>query len=514
LKSSVATAKPDFLDRIVAARRDDLRRLGPDFGAAYRGFPIPAKRKRPVVPFLAEPGVILEIKRASPSKGDIAPFLDAAATARAYASAGARNVSVLTEGRWFKGGLEDLMDASAAEPSLSYLRKDFILEEEELEIAYRAGADAVLLIARMHDELTLRTLAATCRDFGMTPFVEVREEEDYRKLAVLASGGPVLSGVNARDLRTFSIDPLIPAAARSRLTEQAVYESGIDGPGAARYARDLGFQGILVGEAAAKDQEVAAAIASAFVAPRSATTSGRGSFWRALAGRRAARPDRPLVKICGLARVEDALLAAELGADLLGFVFAESPRAASAELVRAVAARLEGSGLVGEHRPLLVGVVVDPDSEAGRTALDLARSGVLDAIQYHGEGGIQGLGALDRSLDGAGRYAVVRLGSKEDLNGVRSFRAAGEPRVLLDAKSKTAAGGTGLSIPDELVRPVAEGGGLWLAGGLGPETVGGALERFRPELVDASSRLESSPGKKDRDLLERYFKEIHRHANS
>ncbi len=501
----------DILERIVAERRRDLARLGPTFGSS-----VPARRIRPPAPFLAEPGAILEIKRASPSRGDIAPDLNPATLAGAYGAAGARNVSVLTERRFFKGGLEDLAAASAAEPELSFLRKDFLLEEDEIDVSYRAGADAVLLIARILDEDRLRRMAAACRSFGMMPFIEVREPEDYAKLYAAAADGPVLSGVNARDLATFSIDPLVPAAALSRLPGRSVYESGIDSPGAAAYARRLGFEGILVGEAAAKDPVRAAEVVAGF---RNARPDRAGAFWRRVAERRealaASGSRRPLVKICGLARTADALAAAVLGADLLGFVFAESPRAADAATVRAARLALgspaAGAGLAGP--PLFVGVVTELDFPRAQAALSLAREGVLDALQWHGEGGPGALAALDDALDGAcGRYAAVRVGNVQDIAAAELLRRSGEPRVLADARVAGAAGGTGTAIAGDLARPLAAAGGLWLAGGLGAGTVGPALKAYAPELVDASSGLESEKGKKDHGLMAAYFKEIHDYA--
>ena len=535
----------DILERIVADRLKDLDSLGPSFGSA-----VPSCRNRPLVPFLKVPGAILEIKRASPSKGDIAPDLDPGKLAAAYAGAGARNISVLTERRYFKGSLDDLAAAAAARPDIAFLRKDFLLREEEIELSFRAGADAVLLIARILGVGPLCRMAALARSFGMTAFVEVREDEDYAKLEAVAADGPVLSGVNARDLATFSIDPLIPAAARSHLSGTAVYESGIDSAGAAAYARRLGFEGVLVGEAAAKDPERISAVVHGFLG---AKEDAAGAFWRRIAERLEARGGlrqnglnpraavaegrgeeagglspidlnsagpglplrRPLVKICGLARTADALKAAELGADLLGFVFAESPREADERLVREVRRSIDSSGSGKPIRPLLIGVITDLSSPRAVTALSLAREGVLDAIQWHGESSSEALSALDAALDGvAGRYAAVRVGHGKDLATVAQLHRSGEPRILVDARAENAAGGTGTAIPSDLAAPLAERGILWLAGGMGVGTVGPALRAYRPELIDASSRLEAEKGKKDHGLLAAYFKEIEDYVRS
>lgn len=119
----------DILTTIVEKRKEDMDRLGVTFG-----FKIPESRQRPVHPFLTQKGVILEVKRASPSKGDIAPDLDAAETARSYASAGAAAISCLTETNYFKGSLEDLMKVCKAAPDTAVLRKDFLVNDEESKL--------------------------------------------------------------------------------------------------------------------------------------------------------------------------------------------------------------------------------------------------------------------------------------------------------------------------------------------------------------------------------------------
>jgi indole-3-glycerol phosphate synthase/phosphoribosylanthranilate isomerase len=492
-----------ILERIVSDRKRDMAMLGPSFGTR-----IPNRRIRPLVAFLEKPGAILEIKRASPSKGKIAADLDVADSVGAYVKAGARNISVLTEKNHFEGSLTDLVEASASRSDISFLRKDFILTEDEIEISFRAGADAVLLIARILDENELSRLASACRFFGMMPFVEIRDTEDLRKLRTVVASGNVVAGLNARDLSDFSIDPLIPAAYFSELPCPAVYESGIRSAGAAAYARKVGFKGILVGEAAARDSRQALAIVSGF---HDAQPDATGAFWRAVAERCKKNPGkRPLVKICGLTRPDDALAASRLGADMLGFVFAESPRSATVEVVKTVSEQLDLVYGDTRKRPFLIGIITETKTPLAKSALGLAREGTLNAIQWHGS---QSITALD-SLDGLpfGRFSALRVGNGSDLANYDILRSGGEPRILADSRVEGIQGGSGRTVPEDLVRPLAERGGLWLAGGLGPANVGTAIKRYSPELIDASSGLEESPGRKDKALIELYFKEIEKNV--
>ena len=199
---------------------------------------------------------------------------------------------------------------------------------------------------------------------------------------------------------------------------------------------------------------------------------------------------------------------------MLGFIFAPSPRAANEATVREIAAKLADAArtgvTAGGTRPLLVGVIVDPDGDEAKAALRLAAEGILDAIQYHGENDEADLAKIDAAGGsfGIGRYAVVRLGGELDLARIDALAKNGEPRVLVDARVDGIAGGTGRTIPKSLVRRVSEKHGLWLAGGINPANVRQYIDEFSPELIDASSGLESAPGKKDHVLVKSFFKEI------
>jgi phosphoribosylanthranilate isomerase len=146
----------------------------------------------------------------------------------------------------------------------------------------------------------------------------------------------------------------------------------------------------------------------------------------------------------------------------------------------------------------------------GQQALSLAQRGLLDAIQYHGELPLRTLVTLDAYFQGGGvgRYAAIGIATEADFTLEHELYLAGEPRVLCDARSGAQTGGTGLRIDGSVLRQRTAERPLWLAGGLGPETIGDAIRRYRPELVDASSKLEASPGIKDPQRLRTFFEEV------
>ena len=525
----------DILQKIVRKRHEDIERLGLNFGIE-----IPSSRRRGHVEFLGTPGAILEVKRASPSKGDIAPDLDPVGLATTYAEAHAQAISVLTEMNFFKGSLRDLIAvADAMEKrakqglhACAVLRKDFLLFEDEIDIAYRCGADAVLLIARILDDEQLIKMAKRAQSFDMQAFVEVRETDDLRKLKLVtnalgdAAAKTIVAGVNSRDLATFHTDPLVPASIRNKLPAKAVFESGIHSGADAAYARSLGFTGILVGEAVAKNPPLAKDVVGSF---EGGCENAQGKFWKEFAERRDAKragivneaasgaKTVPMVKICGITREEDGLLAAELGADMLGFVFSKTKRLTTEEFVRNFATKLRASrhpeqeqqtlchpersanGVEGSRKPLLVGVITETDSVEGQTAIKLAREGVLDAVQFHG---------IVPNLQAPTHYYAVRVGDAADFDKVEALRKNGEPRILLDAKVERIPGGTGKQIPECLLREKAGDIPLWLAGGINPENVSEIVRKFSPELIDVSSGIEDAPGIKKHEKMRELFAKL------
>src|SRR5579885_2081634 len=244
-----------LLERIFADKRAELeqrrREIGPDEVKAC------AAKAAPPRDFIGaldrcRPAIIAEIKRASPSKGDILPDLEPAQIAATYASNGAAAISVLTDAH-FKGSLQDLR-AVRATVDLPLLRKDFIFDPYQVHEARAAGADCILLILAMLEERQAQELAALAAELGMATLVEVH---DYPQLQSAQRIGARLIGINNRDLHTFKTDIAVTEQlmAACRGDALVVSESGIETPADIR--RLSGAGAFLIGESLLRGGEPA-----------------------------------------------------------------------------------------------------------------------------------------------------------------------------------------------------------------------------------------------------------------
>ncbi len=247
------------LDDGALLARASARPPARDFAAALRG---------------RTPALIAEVKRASPSAGEIAPDADPVPLAAAYEAGGASAISVLTEPHHFLGSLTDL-EAVRQTVRIPLLRKDFLVHPAQVIEARAHGADAVLLITGCLTDRELETMLAIAGDLGMSALVETHTDEELDR--ALATGAEIV-GVNARDLESLEVD--VPSAlerlGRVPPDRIAVLESGVGSRTDVEAGVVCGASAILIGEALMRSGDPRAAAAS-FSAPVDADEGGDGS---------------------------------------------------------------------------------------------------------------------------------------------------------------------------------------------------------------------------------------------
>jgi anthranilate synthase/indole-3-glycerol phosphate synthase/phosphoribosylanthranilate isomerase len=455
--------------------------------------------------------LMAEIKRASPSKGIISLSTCAPAQARKYAKAGASTISVLTEPEWFKGSIDDLkavrqsLEGMPNRPAI--LRKEFIFEEYQILEARLAGADTVLLIVKMLDEILLKQLYDYSRSLGMEPLVEVQNVEE---MEVAVKLGSKVIGVNNRNLVSFEVDMETTSRLVSMVPKDTILcaLSGIAGPKDVEPYIQSGVGAVLVGEAlmrASDTEQFIAELLGGSTSKSSQTSPGL------------------MVKICGTRSAEAAQAAVEAGADLIGMILAPGlKRTVSAETALAISEvvhrvkkpHIKKSALLAdpkvasdffEHgasrlvsvddRALLVGVFRNQSIEY---VLEQQRLLNLDIVQLHGQ----------EPIEWAKLIPVPVLKAFNPHNhgiGSRGYHAL----PLLDAGS----GGSGQQLDLSDVKEVfAKDHGIKviLAGGLSPENIQSTLfglEGYRDRVkgVDVSSGVEED-GKQSLDKIRAFIK--------
>ena len=456
--------------------------------------------------------LMAEVKRASPSKGDIALDICAAEQARKYALAGASVISVLTEPKWFKGSVEDLravrqsLEGMPNRPAV--LRKEFVFDEYQILEGRLAGCDSVLLIVKMLNKDTLKKLYLFSKSLGMEPLVEVNTPDE---MAIAIQLGAQVIGVNNRDLTTFKVD----LETTSRLMDKVPREtivcalSGISNANDVKSYQSQGVGAVLVGEAlmrAEKPDEFANRLLGSS-RPIEHVHKGRDI----------------LVKICGTRTPEAAKVAAEAGADMIGIILVEGrKRRVSTESALAIAEAVRTTSRPGkrrrsainedsltssqyfEHttdffrrddRALLVGVFQNQPLSYVLGQVKLLN---LDAVQLHGSEPIEWATLIPVPV-------IRRFGLHDQGICRRGYHAL----PLLDSAS----GGTGQRLDTGVITSVLElddGLRVVLAGGLDPENVTsvlGDLSEYSSQIVavDVSSGVEED-GSQSLEKIKKFVK--------
>ncbi|MBD5164649.1 bifunctional indole-3-glycerol phosphate synthase/phosphoribosylanthranilate isomerase [Helicobacter sp.] len=455
-------------------------------------------------PPLDFPFIIAEIKRASPSAGRIGAIPNPNALAKEYLQGGASAISVLCEGDYFKGDLEDLKEVKSANPNACVLRKDFITRKEQIAESRDFGADMVLLIAAVfigQDNQyggfsQLKVLYEECLNLGLTPLVEVH---NAREIDFITPLGAKLIGINSRNLHTFVIDRIQAYNLLGKIQCQnpqsrVIFESSLNCNFDGFVVGNLGFSGILCGSYFVRNLEPRGAVKHLSNAIKCGSEDSN-VFYRNVF--RLLESPLGLIKICGITNTQDALMCAESLQELctqiqkdsklaiLGFIIEPtSPRFVEVECIREIAKALE------EFPNILKVVVLKDDREQMESALKLYQEGVIDALQLHGVSKAGVFGGVELKEANFAFYEAWNVESVEDLGEFVS------PFVLLDSKSALG-GGSGREIDLEILHQLkARVQTLCVAGGVGVENIE-SLRQIGAKMLDINSSIESKAGKKD-----------------
>lgn len=462
-------------------------------------------------PKFSFPFLIAEIKRASPSAGDIGAINSPKDLAQSYLDGGAGAISVLCEKDFFKGDLEDLKETKLSHENATILRKDFITKLEQIQESYDFGADMVLLIAAIfignNNEnwgfARLKQLYEESLRLGLTPLIEVHNAKEVDFITPLQA---TLIGINSRDLHTFTINKiqaynLLNYIQKTNPQSKIIFESSIECSFDGFVVGNIGFDGILCGSYLVRDSTPAQTLKHL----KSAIISGKQSpngFYRNVF--KLLDSKQGFLKICGITSSKDALMCAKalesnLNSPLekiaaLGFILVkDSPRFTNPETIKEIAKSLQA------HPKILKIAVVKDDQEMMQIAINLYKEGIIDALQLHGVSQ-KSFGSINLKEANFAFYEAWNVEKAEDLGDFIS------PFVLLDSKS-TLGGGSGKNIALNTLKSLQEKTSCYLcvAGGVGISNIQD-LRKIGVKMFDVNSSLESTTGKKDQQKISEFLK--------
>ncbi|MFC2661581.1 MAG: indole-3-glycerol phosphate synthase TrpC [Eubacterium sp.] len=434
---------------------------------------------------------ICECKKASPSKGLIAPDFPYVQIAKDYERAGASAISVLTEPEWFMGSTQILQEITSA-VHIPVIRKDFTIDEYMIYEAKVLGASAVLLICALLDEDTLRRYREIADSLGLSSLVEAHDDQEIQ-MAIRA--GARIIGVNNRNLKDFTVDVRNARNHRAQVPCDILFvsESGIKTPQDIDILRDANVDAVLIGETLMRAKD-------------------KPSMLDYLKG-------KTRLKICGMRRPQDIEYANQTRPDYIGFIFDPSRK-------RYIAPE-NAASLKDELDPGIQAAGVFVNAEIG-DIVNIAKAGTIDLIQLHGQESPEYIEKLREALkhadnavseddsDSSGNEANGNEADGTKADGTKAETDASSRRGISDipiikafkitseADLKAAeespadlilldnGAGTGQPFDWTLLsgfkgfrRPFI------LAGGLGPDNAGAAIRKFHPFAIDASSSLET-----------------------
>ena len=469
----------NMLDTIMEQKKKELACLLTEFEADPH-HPLRSVRKATGPSFAqalrrnGELAIIAEIKRRSPSRGDLAAIAFPEEFARCYADGGAAAISVLTDRVAFGGSLEDLRTVRSA-VEVPVLRKDFIIHPVQLLESIHAGAQAVLLIAAvLKDEL--ESMLSACDELGLDALVEVHNREE---LELSLSSGARIVGVNQRNLKTFNMHPEVFSELAPFFPPHVirVAESGLFTKEQCLMVMELGYHAGLVGEALVR-------------APKPDILLREMRVPQFKSG---IPVNKLLIKICGMTHPDDAVEAAKLGADYVGMVF--SPlykRYVDPVLGKRIA------DAAREHGAIPVAVFVE---EGPEEILSILKQTGIRVAQLHGD--LSRLSYIEGSL--AECIFTEPVDAEGHFDSKNLDRVGERCKIIFD----NLAPGSGIPFPWSCFE-APKTKPWFLAGGLNPENVVEALRRLNPTGIDMSSGVADKTSencrRKDKVLMEAFIR--------
>ena len=459
---------------------------------------------------------ICEVKKASPSKGVIAedfPYLE---IAKDYEMAGAAAISVLTEPDFFLGSPQYLQEIAEV-VHIPVLRKDFIIDEYQIYEAKLWGASAILLIAAILDDDTMRRFHELADSLGLSCLVEAHDETEV--LRAVSIGARII-GVNNRNLKDFTVDVNNSIHLRRLVDESVIFvsESGLDTAEDIQCLRDNNIHAALMGESFMRSTDKVAKLAELYGPIRHNSFMENDLDLDVLGKKRACKvEDLPIaevtdrvvletapvteqryevkVKFCGITQEDTVPVLLDTQPDYVGFVFAPSKRQVTVEQAQFIARSLQ-DGLKttsGAKCISCVGVFVN---ETIPTIVEIAKAVPLSVVQLHGDETITYIETLrnqlqEQQLESVEIWKAIQVQGKED---ILPWEQAPIDGLVVDAYSKEERGGTGKIIDWSLLEGVQVP--YYLAGGIGLHNVARAIRRLQPYGLDMSSSLETN-GQKD-----------------
>ena len=456
--------------------------------------------------------LLAEIKRASPSKGNIHLTVDILQQAREYTKGGAAAISVLTEPKWFKGSCLDLnrvrlvLDSFSSSHLLNenvsvsnenrpaVLRKDFILDEYQILESRLFGADSILLIVAILSDSELFNLLSFSRMLGMEPLVEVSNEIEMKR-AIQANARII--GVNNRDLHTFTVNMERTVSLSSQIQDDSILLLALSGitcrQDVEKYV-NCGAKGVLVGEALMKSKDTLHFMHELQLHSSLPFTNSINSK----------ENSKVKIKMCGMTRLQDIYTAVKQGVDYIGFIFvASSKRQVTPQKVKEILTEFKKSQC-NSKKVQFVGIF---SNSSYLEINSIVKETGLDLVQLHGSESVKLIPLVCVPV-----IKVIHVLPSDTLSTLSKrveLYANSCKYILLDTGVEGGSGKTfDWNLAQELILNFSTVD-FFIAGGLNPNNIQNAITLVHPMGVDVSSGIESEiPGEKDSLLIEKFVENL------